>query len=203
MATASEQDAIDKVTRTGQIIVGALITGVVVWLVVASLVEIRPKAAGPARGGAEAGAGAGMGRDWSSSILTYTALAFTAVLLPLSFVVPGLITRQNRQAIAAGKWAPPGRGGPAEQQISSEALKTDAGKLAIVYQVQLIIGAAMDEGVAFFAGIAYLLEKDPIALGLALLLLVGLVVRFPTSRRVALWIDWQQEQLLRERQSAL
>jgi len=203
MSTTSEQDAIDKVTRTGQIIVGALIAGVVVLLAVASLVEIRPNAAVPAGGGAGAGAGAGMGRDWTSSILTYTALAFTAVLLPLSFVVPGLITRQNRQAIAAGKWAPAGQGGPAEQQISSEALKTDAGKLAMVYQVQLIIGAAMDEGVAFFAGIAYMLEKDPIALGLALLLLVGLVVRFPTSRRVALWIDRQQEQLIQEREIAL
>jgi hypothetical protein len=144
-----------------------------------------------------------MGRDWTSSILTYTALAFTAVVLPLSFVVPGLIARQNRQAIAAGNWSPPGQGGPAGRQISSEALGTDAGKLAMVYQVQLIIGAAMNEGVAFFAGIAYMLEKNPIALGLALLLLVGLILRFPTSRRVALWIERQQEQVLQERLSAL
>src|SRR5262249_40095201 len=132
----------------------------------------------------------------------YTAWAFAAVLLPLSFLVPGLIAQQNRRAIAAGKWAPPGQAGPAERQNSPEALGTDAGKLAIVYQVQHILGAAMNEGVAFLAGIASLVEKTPLALGWALLLLVGLVVRFPTSRRVALWIDQQQEKLIQEREPA-
>jgi hypothetical protein len=111
------------------------------------------------------------------------------------------MAQQNRRAIAAGRWSPPGQGGPSEGQISSAALQADAGKLALVYQVQLIVGAALNEGVAFFAGIAYLIEKHPIALGLAVLLLAGLVVRFPTSRRVALWIDRQQEQLIQERQA--
>lgn len=198
MSTASEQDAIDKVTRTGQIIVGALIAGVVVLLAVASLIDVRPKANAPP--GAVAAAGAD--RNGTGSLITYTALAFAAVLLPVSFVVPGLIAQQNRRAIAAGKWIPPGQGGPPDRQINPEALATDAGKLAVVYQVQHIIGAAMNEGVAFFAGIAYLVEKNPIALGLAVLLLGGLVVRFPTSGRVALWIDQQQQTLIQERQSA-
>jgi hypothetical protein len=198
MSTAAEQDAIDKVARTSQIVLGALIAGVVVFLVVACLVDLRPNAPVPA--GADGGAGAD--RNPTDSLITYTALGLAALVLPLSFVVPGLMAQHNRRAIAAEKWSPPGQGGPPERQISPAALQTDAGKLAMVYQVQLIAGAALNEGVAFFAAIAYLIEKDPIALGLAVLLLAGLVARFPTSRRVALWIDCQQEKLIQERQTA-
>jgi hypothetical protein len=198
MSTAGEQDAIDKRVRTSQIIVGSLIAGVVVFLVVACLVDLRPNAPVPAS--AEGGPGAT--RNPIGSLITYTALGATALLLPLSFVVPGLLAQQNRRAIAAGKWLPPGQGGPPQRPICPEALHSDAGKLALVYHVQLIVGAALNEGVAFFAGIAYLIEKQPLALGLALLLLAGLVVRFPTRHRVALWIDRQQEKLIQERQAA-
>jgi hypothetical protein len=71
----------------------------------------------------------------------------------------------------------------------------------MVYQTQLIIGAAQIEGVAFFAGVAYFLSKDPIALGLALLLVGALILRFPTIERVQRWIDQQQEKLITSRSS--
>ena len=58
------------------------------------------------------------------------------------------------------------------------------------------------EGVAFFAGVAYFVSKNPIALGLALLLVGALILRFPTIGRVQRWIDQQQEKLILERQSA-
>jgi hypothetical protein len=74
--------------------------------------------------------------------------------------------------------------------------------LAVVYQTQLIIGAAIDEGAAFFAGIAYLIGKNSIALGAAILLLAGLLARFPTRERVARWIEHQREKLILERSEA-
>jgi len=63
------------------------------------------------------------------------------------------------------------------------------------------MGAALNEGAAFFAGVAYLIGKDPIALGAGFLLVGALVVRFPTAHRVALWIAKQEEMLFLERQA--
>ena len=80
-------------------------------------------------------------------------------------------------------------------------MQTDAGKLATVFSTQLIVGAALNESAAFFAGLAYLIGKDPIALGVAILLLGAIVARFPTTHRVALWITRQEEMLSLERQA--
>ena len=75
--------------------------------------------------------------------------------------------------------------------------------LVPVFQTQLIIGAAMLEGGAFFAAIAYMLERSPIAAGMALVLLVVLASRFPTRDRIQAWLDHQLGLLQEERQSAL
>ncbi len=91
---------------------------------------------------------------------------------------------------------------PRGRRRHSEALRSDTGKLASVYLTQFIIGAAINEGLAFFACLAYLIGKNPIAMGLALLLLVALVARFPTRLRFASWVDRQQELLVQDRQAA-
>jgi hypothetical protein len=64
------------------------------------------------------------------------------------------------------------------------------------------MGAALNEGPAFFASLAYLIGSHPIALGLAVLLIGALIVRFPTRLRIASWIDRQQELLIQDRQAA-
>jgi hypothetical protein len=79
----------------------------------------------------------------------------------------------------------------------------DTGRLLPVYTTQLIMGAAINEGMAFFAAIAFMLERHPIALGTAIVLLGGLVARFPTVDRVNAWIDRQLGLLQAERQSLL
>jgi hypothetical protein len=183
MSTIGDQGYIEQVTRNGQIMVGALVAGVLLFLTIA--VPVGPLA------------------PHEIPFLTYAAVAFTALEVPLSFVVPSVIAKQNRRAIAAGTWTPPAQSGRPAQGQNAEALKTDAGKLATVYQMQLILGAALTEGAAFFAGVAYLLEKNPIALGLALLLVGGLVARFPTTIRVERWIAEQQERLTLERQAGV
>ena len=146
--------------------------------------------------GAAPNAGGFLDAFMSGPFLTYTAIAVAAVLLPLSFVVPGMIAAQSRRAIAAGTQAVPPQPG-----TGPEAAASDTRQLAMVYQQQLIIGAAMNEGTAFFAAAAYLIEKSPIALGLAVLLVGGIILRFPTRRRVELWVDQQREKLNMERQA--
>ena len=217
MSMTDDLERLDSVTRTSQIISGALITGVLVFLGVSIVVDpmgVAPRRADAGAGpGVEAGQGkvadaqavprAAAGSMEIGEILTWTAVAFAAMSLPLSFVVPRLVASQNRRSIAAGTWTPSTRGNAAASPSGPETLQSDTAKLAIVYQTQLIIGAATLEGSAFFAVLAHMLGKNPIALGLAFLLLGTLIVRFPTRLRIASWIDTQQELLIQERQSAV
>ncbi len=189
MSMISDQPTIDSVARTDQIIAAAMITGGVVLLGVS--IVVSPMVAGPAAGGIDVG-----------EVITWIAVAFAAIFLPMSVIVPGLITRQNRRRIAAGTWAPPSGQNPGFSTKTSEAFQSDTGKLLVVYQTQFIVGAALIEGPLFLAAIAYMLGRNPIALGLACLLLVAHVVRFPTRSRVASWIDGQHELLIQERQAA-
>ena len=219
MSTAGDQVAIDQITLAGQIVVGALVVGALIFLGIAASIDLgirRPiqpigradqqaaqqEQKADAKPGADAdargtpSAQAFLDAFVSGPFITYTAIAVAAVLLPLSFLVPGLIAARSRSAIAAGKSAvPPVRG------LEPVTPATDSAQLAMVYQQQLIIGAALKEGLAFFAAAAYFVEKSPIALGLALLVVAGLILQTPTRKRVELWIDQQREMLILERQA--
>lgn len=181
MTDSTAEDAIGRVTRTSQIIVGSLIAGALTFLGIAFFVDL--------------------GTTVSVPLITYAAVAFTAVLLPVSLLVPGLLAARQRRSIAAGTWAASQAGNRPIAGISPEAIQTDTGKLAIVYMTQTTVDAAVNSGAANFAAIAYMIEKNPLALLLTLLLVGGIVVRFPTRHRVELWIDEQREKLILERQA--
>jgi hypothetical protein len=197
MSTDGDDAVIGKYARQARIIIGALVAGVAIFLGIATVVDLRPGAAA----GADAGRGgppppqpaADVGR-----VITWLAVGFAALTLPLSFIMPGVITSQNRRAIAAGKAAP-----APDPHFGVDTNQSDTGRLAGVYMTQLIVGAAQAEGAAFFAGVAYMLGKDPIALGAAIVMVAAILVRFPTDRRVAQWIERQQELLLLERQALI
>jgi hypothetical protein len=174
------QDAIGRITKTCQIIVGSLIAGVLIMLGIALAVDV--------------------GTTGSSPLITYIAVASGVALLPASFLVPGIVAAQQRRSIAAATWAAPGGGNRPIAGLGSDAYQTDTGKLAVVYLSHSIVGAAINEGAAYFAAIAYLIEKNPIALGLTFLLIGGLILRFPTRGRLEQWIDHQQELLIQDRQ---
>ena len=192
MSMTSDQDAIRPVTRQGQIIVGALIAGVLIFLVIATVVDLalKPDAGPPARVGADAGAHPAQ----SVPILTYSAIVVGAACLPMSLIVPRLVAKQQRLAMVGGK-SLPGQSPASTPALRPEAVPTAPIGLPLAYLNQLIVGAAMNEGAAFFAGVAYLVEKNPIALAVALVLIAGLIARFPTASRVERWIEQQQEKL--------
>ena len=194
MSTGNDQDPIGPVTRQGQIIVGALIVGVSIFLVLAVTLDVgglNPGAGGPAAAGAGA-AHVAPKQDSPLPLITYIALAFAIVALPMSVFVPSLIAKQQREAIARGQSAsittPP-------SGISPDALSKPAVRWPLAYLNQLIIGAALNEGAAFLAAVAYLVEKNPIALAVALALIAAIIARFPTTNRVERWIERQQEKL--------
>lgn len=170
MSMTSDQDVIRTVTRQGQIILGALITGVSIFLVIATVVDLGLEpGVGPPAG---VGAGAGAQPSPSVPILTYMALVVGAACLPMSLIVPSLVAKQQRLAIAGGK-SLPGQSPASTPAQRPEAVRTAPIGLPLAYLNQLIVGAAMNEGVAFFAGVAYLIEKNPIALAVALVLIAG------------------------------
>src|SRR5262245_18968359 len=85
---------LDKRVRTMQIVAGALLAGVGVFLVVVLFLRSENQAFGAVANG--------------MPIITYVAVVFLIVDAPLAFVVPRLMLRTALRQIAQGVWRPPG-----------------------------------------------------------------------------------------------
>lgn len=194
-------NAVDRVTRTTQIIIGAQTVGLVIFLLIvvylvhfagfgapANVAAAPGQAAGPNAPGAANAANnfaAGLQPTQSIPILTYLSVGVALALLPLSFILPNIVATQSLRAAAA-----PAPGGGVTTPSPNAAPNT-----ATAFQTSAIVGGALSEGPAFLAGIAYLIEGNPIALVVFFVALAGLVVRFPTRGRVERWIAIHEEKL--------
>ena len=86
----------------------------------------------------------------------------------------------------------------ARRRIAEETSEEQGSKerrFLSVFQTRTIIGAAVIEGAAFLAAIAYMLERSPAVLGLAALLLLGVTMHFPTESRIISWVERESENL--------
>jgi hypothetical protein len=167
--------------RVMQIVAGALVAGVLIFLaVVLFLVHVQRN-------------GQGMGRPQELPIITLVALVMLASNAPLSFVLPRAQARMALRQIAAGTWQAPPQG-------TADQFATTTGRLLAVRQTTLIVSLALLEGAAFLGTIAYLLEANPLALVVVLLAVLLMLWQFPTEGRVQGWLDRQQEQLAAFRQ---
>jgi hypothetical protein len=211
MSTTHEDQVVHSATLTCQLILATLIAGMVMMLGISTalgpMIREEPPTDVPPRPGPPAAAGLAPPRADGSmglgEILAWTSAGFAALVLPLSFVVSGRVVKRQRRDIAAGTWKPPANADTSGWAKDPAALQSDTGKLVFVYQMQLIIGAVIIESAAFFAASAYLLGREPIALGAAVLLIGILMYWFPTHSRVASWIDRQQQLLIEERHAAV
>jgi hypothetical protein len=111
-------------------------------------------------------------------------LAMEAVALP---VVMYTISSKAQRAIIDKS------GMPSAARKSEDTESRDALSLLQVYQTRTIVSAAMFEGLAFFATIAYLVEGNPISLGVAVAMILGVAAHFPTPGRIIGWVDRQLE----------
>ncbi len=148
-------------TKTLQIIVGALMAGVLVFAAVVFFI-----------GDAEDNAGD------ESQMLSSIAIGATLAAVVAAVVVPRLMRAKFRQAIVAGESLGPNL---PESQFSELG---DVGLIMAAYQSTVIIGAAILEGAAFLNLTSYLVENQPINLACAAALLVGLLLKFPTRNRI-------------------
>jgi len=175
MSTANEPDALQAVTRTSQIIVGALIQGVVLFLAIVLFISEPPKA----QNGQETIAGL--------PLLTLAATVFGAMALAASFLVPRAVADSSLRGLAkSGASGVTKPGGSGAKQVYPAA---ESERLLPLFQTQLIIGSALAEGAAFFAGIAFMVEHHYLALGVAGVMLAVLISRFPTADGVRGWLD--------------
>jgi len=185
--------SIEQITRATQIIMGSLIAGVTSFLLVVVFLVHFAGFGAPAGAAGAPGQAAGANpaaTAQSIPILTYLAAGMGAILLPLSFVLPGYIAAQNLRSGATGP--PDGSSSPSQNPAASPGQAvTPSG----AFQTSAIIGGALNEAPAFLAGIAYLIEQNPIALGVMLVLLAAMFVRFPTRGSVERWIEQQEEKL--------
>jgi len=172
MIDEKTKQQIAGVVRTSQIIVAAFVMGVVTFaVVVVFLISGGPAAKG--------------------SLLTLLAIVFAGAALVLGFVIPQLITAANRRKIAAGTWASSPNQGPVPD--------SDTGKLTLTYPAKMMVGAALFEGGCFFALMAYMIERQPLSLVAAAVLLLCLLAQFPTLTRVEAWIEEQLRRVEDER----
>jgi hypothetical protein len=181
MATSEIPETTDLLAqrlRVLQIIIAALVFGLLVligvaWLVISMQAPNNPAQAAPAPQPAA-----------SQPIVTYIACLFAVGMMPLSVIVPQLTVASGRKALAS---QPPSKEG-------------DVAGLINVYQTKTIITGALRQGIGNFAAIAFMIERSPIALGLTFVLLITVAILFPTRDRLESWIDDQLGRLSQERE---
>ncbi|MEE8451385.1 MAG: hypothetical protein V3R99_05695 [Thermoguttaceae bacterium] len=181
MSDSHWQNELAPVLRTMQIVVGSLVVGCLTFLVVAFVGSDRAALAP------------------QFPIMTYMAIGFTFVILVVRMIVPGMIVAQGRRRITEGTWKlPAGRG---SQPINAEFIERtgDAGKLAMLFMIQMIVAAALLEGAVFFGLVAYTVERSPLALIVAIILIIGVGLHFPTRSRLVHWIEDQLTLMEQER----
>lgn len=154
--------------RTMQIIVGALILGVLSFVGVALFIKF-PKLvpAPPVPGVAQ------------FPVIAYFAMGMAAILFAARLVVPSIITQQLVRQLLQNK--------PTDQLTKNEFYS--------VYQTGLIIATALLEGAAFFNILAYVLQEQLWSLGVAGGLVVAMAAGFPTAERVDEWAADQLRQI--------
>jgi hypothetical protein len=167
MLSEPQREHVKLVGRTLQIIVGALLAGVITFLaVVLALAAFEPADARP-----------------SPPVMTYLGLALAGVGVALWAYVPGLVARRMRQSMISGE--PP----ELAQRFPSAAELGDVGALTAIYQTRTIIAAALLEGFALLSVIVFFLERQPLSLVALGVLMIMLLSEVPTVARLEDWVE--------------
>jgi hypothetical protein len=176
MLSDEQRSYLIPVIRRLQIIVVAMVGGVVMFFAVALIVAVDPQGGGAA----------------VKPFQSYVAAGFGAAAIVLSVVAPPWFARRTRQAIDEGKVSYVTlrlRNDDERIRPANEFLLGGVGPMMAEYQTRLIIRAAILEGAAFYNLTAYMLEKQSLNLVAAGILLLFLLVQFPTCSRAEEWVE--------------
>jgi hypothetical protein len=162
MFTEEQRQRIAAAARTSQIIVAALVIGVLIFL---GVVLAMPRKA-----------------DQHEPLITYMAAAFTLALIILSSIGPYLVASK---ALRFRGFVPASEGSVGlTHGLDDQTLV----QLLGVFQSSVIVACAPLEGGAFFNLIAYFLEGRVISLIAVGILLILMAMRFPTTATAEDWI---------------
>jgi uncharacterized membrane protein YqjE len=173
MLTNEEREHIGRMTQVMQIIVGALAFGVMSFLCV---VLFAIPAAAP-----------------GERLLTYLSALFGFLAPAAAMFIPRLIESKQSEAIAAQ------RSGAANAPNIPESLR-EVATLVGGYQTRLIIRCALIEGAAFFAIVAFMIERQLLSLVVAGALLLALLSCFPTRSKVEDAVENERREIEQLRQ---
>jgi hypothetical protein len=156
------------IVRTAQLIVVALVVGVVVF---AGIVFYLGMGGQPPQG---------------PPMISLVMLAVAASAVAARFFIPGLLTQSACRAIADGTWkaAPTSRPGYTPPATDREKLKS-------VFLSKTIVASALLEGGAFANLVAYMLEGQWFSLVFGIVLALGIAAGIPTHAGVESWVDQQ------------
>jgi hypothetical protein len=176
MPTNQTPQRLDQTVRVLQIIVGALIAGVVSFAAVAIVV--------------------GSGKPGNGNpILWLIGAGFALMMLAARSAIGPAMVNGIRRQIAKGTWKPRTKGGgPA---FPADA--TDADRLLSLFQTVTIVQCALPEGAAFMNLIAYIVDHQVWSLAIVAVLMLWMSSSFPTRDSVANWIGRQLELIELER----
>ena len=159
MLSDAEREQLKPLVRTMQIIVGALAIGVVNFLAV--VIWIALSSNDPAV---------------DPPRLTYAAIGVAILAFAASALLAMFLAGRLKQELA--NTSPIAGGGV-----------RDFRRYAGVYQTLLIIRCAILEGAAFFSLVSFMVEHHIGGVVLAMLLLLAILVQFPTMSRLESWIE--------------
>jgi hypothetical protein len=160
--TADQERFLKKSLLTMQIIAGALIQGVIIFFVVVFFLPIPP--------------------NRLAVLNSYIGLGFALLAMVMSLVVPNIIMASAKTSLVKGK--------PIEllKQFGEVSNLGFLAPLAGLFQTRMIIAMALLEGAAFFNLVSYMMERQPFTLAVVGMLLLALVMNFPTRRGLETWL---------------
>ena len=181
MLSDPQREYAQTAVRTIQIIVAALAAGVFAFIGVAIFLVSRKnvKAAVP-----------------DPPILTYTSIGMAVAIVVSWLFVPSVVASGMKKAIIDGRstdW------GIVKSMPNAGELGVVV-PLAVIYQTRTIIAAALLEGAAFFATVAYLIEHQSITLYVAIALAFLILAHIPTISRFESWLDSESTSIEQLRQ---
>ena len=108
-----------------------------------------------------------------AGLLTIIATGFGALMIVNHMILPTIVVRTMI--------------GKAIQEVSTRDAQID--RLGDVFRTRLIITIALLEGAAMFSLVTLIVEKNVAAIGMAILLTLLMIARFPTQTKLLWWVQ--------------
>jgi membrane protein YdbS with pleckstrin-like domain len=162
MLSDAQQNHLARLLMTMRIIAGALCLGVCVLAGVVLMLERR---------------------QVEEPVLAFVALLVSVACVLAAAIVPRMMTGTPMRESSVGHSAAQSEASPDSDELNRVT------QIMGIYQTRLIVSMALLEGAAFFNLVAYLIEGQVVNVAVAFVLLVLMMIQFPSRRRVEDWVE--------------